>query len=219
MKKTFAFAAVALALAGAFAWAAAKPTTIRIVGEDVVAHIEFEKGGRLALTSKPVSVRPDTYWTKSLSLVKKDDKARAWELRGTDNFGGLANVTVDAEQDKILLLGKDLALVVDGKPAEDPAGSGNMVIAVTVVVRGMNSEGYLPWAFDGKGFTLPMAAVKDADGKVLASGRCVVRDGRYGWFAWRYPAGWKGPFDVEVQAFLGPFEAKMAKTITPFEVK
>ena len=211
-------ALVAALLAGALTltWAQAKPTTLRIVGEGVTAQIAFEKGVRMTLTSKPVPIRPDTYWTQSLSLFKKDEKGRTWELRDNGVFGSLANVTVEAEQEKVLLLGKPVAVVVEAKPAEDPAGT--PVLAVSVAVRGLSSECFLPGAFaDGKPMTMPNVVIKDEAGKTLASGRCEMREKRYGWFAWRYPAGFKAKYDVDVEVFMGPFEFKPTKTLTPME--
>jgi hypothetical protein len=209
-------ALVAALLAGTLIWAQAKPTTIRIVGEDVVAQIEFERGVKMSLSSKPSPIKPDTYWTQSLSLFKKDDKGRAWELRGNGVFGSLANVTVEAEQDKVLLLGKPVAVVVEAKPAEDPAGT--KVLAVSVAVRGLSSETFFPGAFaDGRQMTMPNVTIKDEAGKTLASGRCEMREKRYAWFAWRYPAGFKAKYDVDVEVFMGPFEFKPTKTIEAIE--
>ena len=213
MRRIFLFAAIVLA--AGLAWAQAKPTTMRIVGEGITAHIAFEKGVKMTLTSKPTPVRPDTYWTLAMSLFKKDDKGRTWEMRSNGAFGGFANVTVDAEQDKVLLLGKPVGIMVEGKPAEDPPG--NNVIAVSIVLMGQSGEQYFPWAFlDGK-HTMPSAAVKDENGKVLAAGVCQIREGRYAWFTWKYPPGWRGKFDVDAQVFLGPFEAKPSKAVTPFQ--
>ncbi len=206
----------AVLLAGTLAWAQTKPTTIRIVGEGTTAHIAFEKGVKLSLTSKPVPIRPDTYWTQALSLFKKDDKGRTWELRDNGVFGSLTNVTVETEQEKVLLLGKPVAVIVEAKPAEDPPGV--PVLAVSVAVRGLSSECFLPGAFlDGRQMTMPNVTIKDEAGKTLASGRCEMREKRYGWFAWRYPAGFKAKYDVDVEVFMGPFEFKASKSIQPIE--
>ena len=217
MPKTILTAVLVSAVAGLVCVGAlaAKPATLRIVADDVVASIEFERGVKVTLTSKPTPVRPDTYWTKSIRLSRKDDKGRTWELRSTDVFGSLANVTVDAEQEKVLLLGKPVGVIVEGKPAEDPPGV--HVVSVSVKVVGISGEEFLPGAFlDGK-MTLPNAAIKDEAGRVLASGRCEMREGRYGWFTWKHPPGWEGKFDVEVQVFMGPFEYRPGKTITPMK--
>ncbi len=203
---------VLVLLAGTLAWADAKPTTIRLAVEKLTAVIALEKGGKLTLTNKPQPIKPETYWVSGISLVKNDEKGKAWELRSNGTFGSDANITVEAEQEKVMLLGKGFALVVEGKPAEDPPG--NKVVAVSVVIRGMDSEMYFPWAYvDGKNFTMPNVAIKDESGKVLASGASQLREGRYAWFTWKHPAGWEGKYDVEVQAFLGPFECKLSKSI------
>ncbi len=205
--------ALAVLLAATLA-RAAKPATIRIVGEHVTARIEFENGAKLSLTSKPTPVKPDLYWTKALSLIKKDDKGRTWELRCNGAFGGLANVTVDPEQDKVLLLGGPVALCLQANPQDE---NGMKVIGVSVTIAGMNSETFFPGAYlDGRTMTMPAVAIKDEGGRILAQGRCTMKENRYAWFSWRYPDGFNAKFDVEVEAHLGPFENKLRKNVTQF---
>ena len=77
MRNLAVVAAIAAAGLVAFAGADARPATIRIVGENMTAHLSFEKGPRVAVTSKPLPVKPDAYWTNGISLFKQDDKGKA----------------------------------------------------------------------------------------------------------------------------------------------
>ncbi|HUW58935.1 MAG TPA: hypothetical protein VMZ92_20020 [Planctomycetota bacterium] len=186
------------------------PSIIKIPVEGVVAQITFEKGGRINVTSKGTPLRPGTYWVKSISLFKKDDKGRTWELRCTGTFGSLANITIAAGQEKVVLLGKTIALRVQAGPNEEGG------ISVRTGGAGQSGEYYHPGAFlNGKTVVLPTVVVKDAEGKPLASGRVAKASDGTIRFDCRLPPGYKGEYDVEVKAVMGPFEYKVAKTIEP----
>lgn len=211
--KRGAWLTILILAATAVAWAASKPATLRITDESIVAQIEFEKAGKIRVTAEPTAVKPGTYWTKALSLFKKDDKGRVWELLSNGNFGGYNCIEIAPEQDKVLLLGGDMALAVTGYAAVNKEKV--HVLRITVSVAGRSGERFFPTAFlDGKAEPLPVVTLKDSAGETLASGRCTLMDNRVGCFEWPLN-GFTGRYNVEVEAFLGPFECKMRKNLSP----
>ena len=187
------------------------PATIRITGEGVVAQFTFDKGVRLSVTSKPVSVKPGEYRAKKLSLVRTDDKKRTWELRCT-RLSEFESITIDPGQEKVLMLGKALTLLVEAGPNKDAPGG----LSVRAGIAGQGGDCYTPGAYlDGKTMTLPLVTVKDADGKTVGSGRLAPHADGTTRFDVRFPAGYKGTYDVDVEPVLGPFEVKVSKTLRP----
>ncbi len=189
-------------LVAAVAFAAAKPTTIRLKSDDVTADVVWEKGGKITVTSKPSPIKPGQYFVKSISLFKKDEKGKVWEMRST--AGGLetlATITVDAEQDKVLMIGSKIAARVAG----EPASGGTTKFYIRFI--GSSSEMYIPGAFcDGKRPPAPTLSIKDKDGKTVGGGAITVNDAGLSSFSWKVPAGLKGAVTVEVSAQMGPFE-------------
>ncbi len=182
-------------------------TVIRLSTDEVVAQFTFEKGPKLTVTSKPSPVRPGTYTVKSLSLFKKDDKGKVWELRSVaGGLDTLATLTIDKGQEKILLLGSKIAVRVTGQP-----GSGDSRLYIAFI--GKSSERYIPGAFlDGRRTPAPVLSLKDKDGNAIGGGPITVNDSGLSSFNWRPPAGFKGPVTVDVKAQMGPFETVLARS-------
>ena len=190
------------------------PSVIKLPVEGVVAQLTFEDGTKISVSSKPTPLKPGTYWLKAMSLFKKDDKGRTWELRSTGHFGSLANVTIDEGQEKVILLGKPTGL--DAVGWFDKKAPGTVRIEVAGV--GMSGERYFPGAFlEGRPFTPPTVTVKDPDGKVLATSPVAMQKENFGRFEWHYPFGFKGAYKIEVQAVMGPFEHKVSSEPQPVE--
>ncbi len=187
------------------------PATIRITGEGVVAQFTFEKNVKLSVTSKPVAVKPGEHRAKKLSLLRTDDKKRTWELRCT-RLSEFEVLTIDPGQDKILMLGKTLTLLVEATPNKDVPGG----LSVRAGIGGQGGDCYTPGAYlDGRTMTLPLVTVKDADGRTVGSGRLAPNADGTTRFDVRFPAGYKGTYDVEIEPVLGPFEVKVSKTLRP----
>lgn len=190
------------------------PSILKLPVEGVVAQIAFEKGVKVSVTSKGTPLKPGEYFVQSLSLFKTDDRKRSWELRSTGKFGSLANVTLSAGQEKILLLGKPIVLHVETSSVVKQGTSD--VVFVTVSARGQSGEGYYPGGWlGGKQFTPPTVAIKDAGGKTLAGGPAVMTDDHHARFDWKFPKDFHGAFDVDVRAVMGPFEFTLTKYIRP----
>jgi hypothetical protein len=187
-------------------------TVIRISTDEVVAQFTFEKGPKLTVTSKPSPVKPGTYTVKSLSLFKKDEKGKTWELRSVSGgLDTLATLTIDPGQEKILLLGSKIAIRVTGQP-----GSSDSRLYISFI--GKSSERYIPGVYlDGRRSPAPVITIKDAEGKVLGGGPITVSDSGLSSFNWKPPAGFKGAVTVDVKVQMGPFETVLAQS--PMTVK
>jgi len=200
---------VLLLLAGPALAASKKPANVKLTAEGVTAVFTFEKGPKLKVTTKGSPLKAGTYWTKSLTIYKKDDKERVWELRGTTRFGSVKVVMVNPEQEKILFMGPPIHLVVN---ATQGKGAEAQIMRFSLAAVGRSSEGYYPGAYlDGKKPPLPTFKITDADGKTLAAGRFSMTDGRCG-YDWHIPKGFKEHFNVDVKAVMGPFRWALKKT-------
>ena len=189
-------------------------TVIRLSTDEVTARFLFETGQKLTVTSKPSPVKPGTYVVRSLSLLRKDEKGKVWELRSiAGGLDTLATLTIDPGQEKILLLGSKVAIRVTGEPAP---GAGVMRFYIAFI--GKSSERYIPGAFlGGKRSPAPVIVIKDKDGNVIGSGPITVNDAGLSSFNWKIPAGFKGAVSVDVKAQMGPFETVLARN--PITVK
>lgn len=211
-RMTLAVGILAVAGLAAVVVAEAKPTTIRLSLDGIVAHIAFENGDKLALTSKPTPIRPGTYWTKSLQVFRKDDKGKTWELRGTNDFGGYSSITVDPEQDKVLILGKMIRFELYGGPYSP---KGYLVVSIKIRTTGLSGEVLLPGAIpEGKAFTPPGITISSPDGKVLA--QLVAQLDKDIWSVeWRVPPGYTGAYKADINAVTGPYEFTVTRSLDP----
>jgi hypothetical protein len=151
---------------------------------------------------------------RSLTLFKKDDKGKVWELRSLANgLETLATITIDQGQEKILLLGPKVAVRVTGEPAPGAA-----VMRFYIAFIGRSSERYIPGAFmEGRRPPAPVMVIRDKDGNVIGTGPITVNDSGLSSFNWKIPRGFKGAVSVEVKAQMGPFEPVLAQS--PITVK
>lgn len=226
MKRLLIFAIVALCAAAA-AWAA-KPAILKLKVDDLIAVFTFETGQKATVTSKGTSMAPGTYNVKAVSIFKKDDKGRVWELRTVDKgkqrdeekliakpkLGSLEVMALDEEQEKVIDPGPPLALKGAGRTSDKTHD-----VHISFTAHGRYSEVYHPGAFlDGKKPPAPTYKILDENGKVLASGTFdVSREGAFT-ADWKQGA-WKGKYTVTVEAAFGPFEYKLTPTEKVFEVK
>jgi len=182
---------------------------VKLTAEGVTAVFTFEKGVKLKVTTKGSPLKAGTYWTKSLTIHKKDDKGKTWELRGTKRFGSVKVVMVNPGQEKILFMGPPIAVLVNATVGKNaPPG----IVRLSLAAVGRSSEGYYPGAYlDGKKPPLPAFRITDADGKVLASGRFAMTDRRCS-YDWKYPRGFTGHFNIDVKPTMGPFKWTVVKT-------
>ena len=172
--------------------------------EGLVAELTFVGGGKAAVTTKGVVVRPGTYDVKSVVLAMADDKKNVWHLAGGERAGNLERFMVDADQEKVLDVGPPILFRLRAwRPEEDGP------VHITLDVIGRSRESYFPGAAPaGQRPVTPAFQILDEGGKaVLASGRFNYSDGmaRYDW----QPAkGYRGKFTVQIKPEMGPFEWK-----------
>jgi len=185
---------------------AAKPATVRLRQEGIALELTFENNRKLVVTSKGTPLDAGTYTVKTLRLIKKDDKGRAWELRyEKGDLSTLKSLMVEPEQDKVIDTGEPLNLDVwfwqrpDGK-----------TVALKFKLMGKYSELYYPGAFlDGKRAPTPKFTIKDKSGKVLVAERLPMPGGDGNClYEWTPPRGFTGEVQVDVEPVLGPFEWK-----------
>jgi hypothetical protein len=101
---------------------------------------------------------------------------------------------------------------VEAKLNKDSPGS----ICIRAGGAGENGDQYAPGAYlDGKTLVLPTVTVKDAEGKTLTTGQLTLGVDKTCRFDYRFPSGYKGKYDVDIQPVMGPFEYKVSKSIEP----
>jgi len=197
--------------------ASTKPATLKLATAmgDVTLELQFEKGGKLNVTSKGTPVRAGTYWVKSLRLYKKDEKGRVWELRADKGLGSMKNLTVAPGQEKVLLLGPIITMRLGARQGKGAAAN---VVNLRLVAFGVASEVYFPGAYlRGKRPPAPTFKITDEDGNTLHTGRFDVA-GNACRYEWRIPAGFKGRFDIEIKPTMGPFKWGVRKS-SRFEIE
>jgi hypothetical protein len=180
-----------------------KPATVKLTKGDVTLQVTFEDGGKLLVTSKGSSIKPGTYWVKSISLFKKDKEGRTWEMRGAGSLGNMQNITVDEGQERILDIGPPIAFY--GAPFRDK--NKPEILGIRYNVNGKHGEGYFPGAFlEGGQPPQPAFRVISASGKTLLSDRFpTTRNNQLG-YAWTIPREFSGKIRLEIKPVMGPFE-------------
>jgi len=217
MKNPLCVLTLVLLIASASAAASREPTTLKLadVMEDTALELKFENGMKVTVTTKGTRIPPGTYWVKSLRLFKKDEKGRVWEMRCTGDFGSLKNITVAAEQEKVLLLGPTIALRLGARRGEGTEAS---IVRVRLSAAGVASESYFPGAhLNGRRAPAPTFRITDEDGKALAAGRFEV-SGNTCTYDWYIPRGYKGRYNIEIEPTLGPFKWGVQRAST-FEIE
>lgn len=193
------------------AWAASKkPATVKLVEKNITAVITFEKGRKLKLTSKGTLLAPGTHFTKTISIFKKDDKGRTWEIRCTGSLGGLRAVIVAPGQEKIMMLTSKLGFTLNARLVK---GETHDTIQVTFRARGPYDESYVPGAWCGrKAPPAPGIVIRNQSGKVLHRGR--FRSARASWnrYEWKVPRGFKARITVELKPVMGPFQFQQTRS-------
>jgi hypothetical protein len=225
MKRLIAIVALACLVVGV-AWlvpsmsegSGAKPATVRLTAEGLTAEFVLEKGPRLVVTTKGTPLAPGNYTIKALSVFKKDDKGKVWELRyavPADAAG--ATLMVDEGQDKI---------VDPGPPVSFQGWCRQMDPPNQASVRlGFGCHGRYggllvqPMAYLG-GRPAPGPAFKlvTSEGKVIHQAAFSVASTGSLSYDWK-PGAFKGKYKVEIAATFGPFEWKQSNPETLFEVK
>lgn len=226
MKRLIAIVALAC-LAVGVAWlvpsmgeGAGKPATVRLTAEDLTAQFTLDKAGKLMVTSKGTPLPPGTYTIKSLSVFKKDDKGKVWELRYVTGTGDKAGATliVDEEQDKIVDPGPPVSFQGWCRQG-DPPKQDNVRLGFGAHGRygGLMVQ---PMAYVG-GRPAPGPAFKlvTPEGKVIHQAAFSVASSTGALsYDWR-PGAFKGKYKIEIAATFGPFEWKQSSPETLFEVK
>ena len=216
MKRLIATVALACLTAGVAL--AAKPATVRLTAEGLIAEFVLEKAPKLVVTTKGTPLAPGNYTIKALSVFKKDDKGKVWELRyavPADAAG--ATLIVDEGQDKI---------VDPGPPVSFQGWCRQMDPPNQASVRlGFGCHGRYggllvqPMAFLG-GRLAPGPAFKlvTPEGKVIHQAAFAVASTGGLPYDWK-PGVFKGKYKIEIAATFGPFEWKQSSPDTLFEVK
>ena len=220
-------AAVALAcLAGAgLAWlvpsmsegAGAKPASVKLKLENIVAEIAFERGPKLTLTSKPSPLAEGTYTVKTLSVFQKDDKGKVWELRAIpEQLGSLATITVDAEQEKIVDVGPPLSFHGWSRQGDPPKQD---IVHLGFTAIGRMTVRYVPSVFlGGRRGPGPTLRLLTPEGKLIHQAAfSVAKDGQCT-YEWK-PGAFRGKYKVAIDASFGAFEWAMANPDLLFEIK
>ena len=208
--------AVLLAVAVAYA---AKPASVRLIGEGLVAQFLLDKGGRLTVTEKGTPLPAGTYTIKALSVFKKDEKGKVWEVRYCITTGEEAGATliVDAEQDKVVDVGPPVSIQGWTRQGDPPKQEN--------VRFGFGAHGRFgrllvqPMAFlGGRAAPPPTFKVVTLDGKVIHQGVFAVNSSGAMNYDWK-PGAFKGKYKLQITATFGPFEWSQANPNTEFEVK
>jgi len=218
MKRLIATVGLACLAAGvAFA---AKPATVRLTTEGLIAEFVLEKGPKLVVTTKGTPLAAGTYTIKALSVFKKDDKGKVWEMRYVTGAGEKSGATliVDEGQDKVVDPGPPVSFQGWCRQM-DPPNQGSVRLGFGVHGRygGLLVQ---PSAYLG-GRAAPGPAFKlvTPEGKVIHQAAFVVSPSTAGLsYDWK-PGAFKGKYKIEIAASFGPFEWKLSSPDTLFEVK
>lgn len=179
-----------------------KPATVKMKRADIVAEITLDNGRKLTISGTPTPVTPGTYTVKALSIYKKDEKGKVWELRGLSDLGGLNMFAVDPGQDKVIDAGPPASFQGWARP--DPGDK--TTVRMRFSLKGRSNEGYYPSAYVN-GVAAPPAAFRlvSSDEKVLLEDKFTISktgDFEYVW----HTKGWRGKYKIEIKPNLGPFD-------------
>jgi hypothetical protein len=179
-----------------------KPTILRLKRADITAELTLNNGRKITVTPTGTPVTPGTYIVKTLSIFKKDEKGKVWELRGTEKLGGINMLSIDEGQDKIIDPGPPVSYQGWSRPDPQMHDKINM----RFFLYGRYNEQYYPSAYlNGQPAPPPTFRVVATDGKVLAADKFTITKEStldYIWFA----KGWKGKYKIELTPNLGPFD-------------
>ncbi len=215
---TASLALVSLAALAAMAFAA-KPATVRLTAEGLVAEFTLERAGKLVVTTKGTPLAAGTYTIKALSVFKKDDKGKVWEMRYATGAGEKSGATliVDEGQDKVVDPGPPVSFQGWCRQMDPPKQD--------TVRLGFSCHGRYggllvqPMAFLG-GRPAPGPAFKlvTPEGKVIHQAAFTVSSAGGLNYDWK-PGAFRGKYKIVIAATFGPFEWKQANPDTLFEVK
>jgi hypothetical protein len=197
---------------------AADDATIRIIDEKVVVQVGLEDGPKLTLTSKPTPIAPGTYFVESFRVFKRDDRGRVWEIRSSDNLGGMKSITVAAGQQKVVDPGPPLMLHMWARQGDPP---NDRQVAISVTAHGKYDAVYYPGAFRGRRKPpVPAFRILTEDDKVIHQDRfSVSSDTGACRYTWKVPPGFKGKYKVDIRCGFGPFEYRNNRADHFFEIK
>jgi hypothetical protein len=191
---------------------------VRLPVEGLTAEFTLDKAGKLVVTSKGTPLGAGTYTIKALSVFKKDEKGKAWELRYVvPAEAGGASLIVDEGQDKVVDPGPPVS--IQGWCRQmDPPNQGT-------VRFGFGAHGrygdllVFPSAFTGgKPAAPPTFKLVTPDGKPIFQGVFTIGKSGQMSFDWK-PGAFKGKYKIEITASFGPFECKQDRPDNLFEVK
>lgn len=234
----FAAAAAAAFLSPAFAAheigkedAGKKPTILRLKDDGIVAEFTIEGKGKLSVTSKGIPLPAGTYTIKAISILKKDDKGKTWELRTVSNddagkadksgnlrsagrLGSLDTLIIDEGQEKVINPGPPLNFKCSGRQSTQNRSQ----VVIGARLQGQYSEQYYPWAFQsGRAGAVPTFHIVAEDGKVLYTGKFDVAKEGLCQATW-LPGSWKGKYSVTIDADLGPYQYSVSQLDKLFHV-
>jgi len=184
---------------------AAEPATVKLTTDDAVLEVTFEDGEKLVVTSRGTPLAPGTWFVKSLRLLRKDKRGRAWELRCNKQLSTLKSITVAAGQEKVLDTGcKPIHFDYFIWPR---MRDGELRILFRFAAQGGYGEVYYPGASLGRNVPpMPAYRITDGEGKVLAEGRLKHETNDVGTFDWIVPKGLTANCKIEIRPVMGPFE-------------
>ena len=201
-------AVVLAGLLAATAWAG-KAATVRLQQEGIALELTFDNRQKIVVTSKPAPIEPGTYNVKAVSLFKRDDKGRTWEMRVDGNLSTLGTVAVEPEQEKVIDAGEPIIYDIFNWVTGKTEGN-NKLVLLRVTPYGKYSEVYCPGALLGgrrpppPGFRITSVA----DGKLLAAGQLPAGHTGVSEYTWKVPKEFTGQVKVELTPVMGPFEWK-----------